>query len=107
MAQNYIESGDVLDWTATADTKSGDMVAIGDMVGISLGDAKTDQIVAVRMKGVFEVAKATGAITIGSKVYLDATASKATATETGNKFMGYAWESVTSSAPLVRVVLAK
>lgn len=105
MAQNYIESGEVLDWTATADVTSGQVVAIGDLVGVALGTVKSGEIVSVRLKGVFEVPKATGAITLGAKVYWNGTGATATATD--NKLMGYAWTAQASADTSVRVVLER
>lgn len=105
MAQNYIESGEVLDWTATAATTSGQVVVIGAMVGVAMGDAAIGEVVAVRLKGVYEVPKATGAITLGAKVYWNGTSATATATD--NTFMGYAWTAQISADTVVRVVLAQ
>lgn len=105
MAQNYIESGEVLDLTATAATTSGQVVVIGAMVGVAMGDAAIGEVVAVRLKGVYEVPKATGAITLGAKVYWNGTGATATATD--NTFMGYAWTAQASADTVVRVVLAQ
>jgi predicted RecA/RadA family phage recombinase len=105
MAQNYIESGEVLDYTVPsgATVTSGTPVIVGELVGVALGSGTEGQVVAVKFDGVFEFPKATGAITQGAKAYWDATASKVTATEASNKLIGYAWKAELSAATTVRV----
>ncbi len=105
MAQNYIESGDVKDFTLSGTVAAGALVAIGDMVGVALGSGVSGQTIAVKLDGVFEVAKAAGAITIGAKLYLDNGAVTTTDNSGANKFVGYAWTAAVSAATTVQVKL--
>jgi predicted RecA/RadA family phage recombinase len=116
MAQNYIESGSVKDHVAGGTIASGQIVELGDMVGIALGSATSGQTVAVKLDGVFEVEKVTGTgktFAIGQKVYSNG-ANKATpdANNGGDpvvayKLMGYAWTSATANGTTVEVLLSK
>jgi predicted RecA/RadA family phage recombinase len=105
MAQNYIESGDVKDFTLSGTVASGALVAIGDMVGVALSAGVSGQTIGVRLSGVFEVAKAAGAITIGAKLYLASGAVTTTDNSGANKFVGYAWTAAASGDATVQVKL--
>lgn len=111
MAQNYIESGEVKDFTLSGTVTSGSIVEIGDMVGVALGSGVSGDKVAVKLKGVFTLPKATGAITIGQKLYSKGDGTVTTAADNGGtpatayKFAGNAWEAATSSATTVAVKL--
>lgn len=108
MAQNYIESGEILDFTATGAITSGSAVVIGAMVGVAMGTAATGEVVAVRFKGVFDLPKTTGqAHAIGAKLYWDAATSSLTTTVSTNTFAGYAWRAAISAATVTRIVLAQ
>lgn len=108
MALNFKESGERLDWTATANVVSGQIIAIGDMVGVVLGDALIGEKVVVCFKGVFALPKVAPQVqAIGVKVYFDATAGNITTTSSGNKFIGYVWAAAISAATTVDVVLAQ
>jgi len=77
MATNYIQQGDILDLTV-ADKKSGDPVAVGEIVGVALNDTDDDGEVRVKTSGVFNLA-VTGkdasntnvAVNIGDAIYYD------------------------------------
>lgn len=105
MAQNYVESGDVLDYTAgSGETiNSGDLIIKGDIIGVALGKATEGQVVAIAAEGVFILPKATGAITLGAKVYWDATNSNVTTTASGNTLIGAAWSAQASGDTTVKV----
>lgn len=114
MAQNYIEEGCVKDFTASGTITSGQVVEMGDMVGIALGNAVSGGVVAVALEGVFEVPKVTGsgkAFTLGQKVYSkgdgtvtpDATDGGSPAT--AYKWAGYAWEAASTTATTVKLRL--
>lgn len=107
MAQNYIESGEVLDYTVPtgATVASGVPVVVGDLIGVALGSGTEGQVVAVKFDGVFELEKATGAMAQGAKLYWDNTAKKVTTTATSNTLIGYAWKAEVSGATTVRVRL--
>lgn len=58
--KNYVNDGRTVEHTAAATIASGDVVVIGDNVGVALGDAATGESVTVAMNGRFSVAKTTG-----------------------------------------------
>ena len=107
MAQNYIESGDVLDYTvgSSETITAGDVVIKGDLVGVALGSGTEGDVVAIRMEGVFQLPKATGAITLGAKVYWDDTNNVVTTTASGNTLLGQAWSAQASGDTTVKVRL--
>lgn len=103
--KNYIQRGDVLDVTLAADVASGGVVVAGELVGVATTAGVTGDVVSVNLCGVFEVAKATGAISLGAKVYWDAANSNATTTASGNKQIGHAWVAALSGDATVQVKL--
>lgn len=89
--KNFVQRGDVLPLTAPAAVKAGDVVIVGAFAGIAANDAALGEEVECDLVGVFSLAKKTGeAFTQGTAVYWDATAVRATATETGNTRLGTA-----------------
>lgn len=88
--RNKIQTGNVIDVVATAITKSGDLVKVGDLVGVAVCDADVDDEFACDLVGVFEVPKATGAITVGQKLYMVAADKNVSTTASGNTFAGHA-----------------
>jgi predicted RecA/RadA family phage recombinase len=100
MANNFICSGDVIDYqnggTALA---SGAGVKIGLRIGIALAAIAANATGSVQMEGVFKVTKAASqAWTQGALVYWDDTAKNFTTTSAGNTLAGYAWEPAVSGA---------
>ena len=105
MAQNYIESGEVKDFTLSGTVAAGALVAIGDMVGVALGSGKSGDTIAVALEGVYEVSKAAGAITIGAKLYLASGAVTTTDNSGANVWVGWAWTAAASGDATVQVKL--
>jgi predicted RecA/RadA family phage recombinase len=64
MASNYIQPGEVIDWTngTGSAVSSGDVVAIGQILGVALVDIANAATGSVQIKGVFEVPKVSGAV---------------------------------------------
>lgn len=60
MTTKYRQPGEVVEHTAGASISSGDVVELGDSVGVALGDAESGDKVSVRIEGVFDLAKTTG-----------------------------------------------
>lgn len=71
---------------------SGDLVKIGGMVGVAVNGGVENDVVAVNLCGVYEVPKASGAITKGARLYYDAAEGELTTTAAGNTFAGFAWQ---------------
>lgn len=94
--KNFIAPGEVMDVTLSGTVASGDVVVAGALVGVAQSSGVSGDTIAVSLCGVYEVAKATGAISQGAQVYWDAVAKKATTTSASNTLMGYAWKSYVS-----------
>lgn len=106
MAKNLKALGEVYDYTATAPVVSGDIVAMNDTVGVALTNGAIGEIIAVRVVGVFDLPKATGAaIAQGKKVYLDTATGNVVGTASGNTYAGKAYVAADSAATTVQVVL--
>jgi len=89
----YVQAGDSIDYTPSADVAAGDVVVQGDLVGVAKIRIAANALGALAVSGVFDFPKATGvgeAISVGSKVYWDeAEAVAKTDDETGaNKLIG-------------------
>lgn len=78
----YIQKGDVIDYVNSGAAKiaAGDIVTIGNRIGIAGTDIAVGATGTLALEGVFEIPKATGAVTVGAVLYLDAN-GKATATK--------------------------
>lgn len=116
MATNYVQEGRLIDYTPSAAVKSGQVVVIGSVVGVAVADIAASAAGAVCIEGVFEIPKATGAITAGAVVYWDADgdpiggtadSGAATATSTDNTKMGYAIAAAASGDATVKVKLER
>lgn len=73
MAQNYIISGEVIDYTVpSGGVTSGDIVVMTDnLVGIALATRAEDDVVSVMLEGVFDLSKDASVVTTGQKIYFD------------------------------------
>jgi len=73
----YVQKGDDIDYTPSADVGAGDVVVIGTaLLGIAKLDIKSGELGALSLKGVFDMPKTAGtgtAIANGVAVYWDAT----------------------------------
>ena len=104
--KNFIQKGDTLTLTApTGGVSSGDGVLVGSLFGIAAGDAAENDNVEVQTTGVFDLPKATGAVTQGAKIYWDNTNKNVTTTATGNTLIGAATVAAVSGDATVQVKL--
>lgn len=103
-AQFKQESGTV-DYTPVSAVVAGQVVVQANLVGIAKTAIAAGELGALAVSGIFDVAQAAEIITAGSPVYWDADGNPvggvagtgaATATATGNTFMGFA-EAVTAA----------
>lgn len=62
MATNYIQPGEVIQYTAGADISSGAVVRIGNILGVALSDIANGATGSVQIRGVFNVPKVSGAV---------------------------------------------
>jgi len=91
--------------TLAVAANSGDVVVVGTKVCIALNTGAIGDTIAVMNEGVFELAKAVGAITQGQVLYFDQTAVNVTATAQGNVFIGYAYIPAANADATVQVLV--
>lgn len=89
MTAKYWQKGEVLDYKASAAVKNGEVVSLGTRIGVAGEDIAAGETGHLHVVGVFEMEKATGAMTMGAAVYYDETAKKIT-TVASNIPAGYA-----------------
>jgi predicted RecA/RadA family phage recombinase len=89
--KNFVQIGDVLDYTPVSAVSSGAVVVMGVRIGIAVADIAANATGAVRVKGVVELAKlSTDTPAQGALLYWDSTNSRLTTTASGNTLAGYA-----------------
>ena len=76
------------------------------LFGIAATDKLSGEAVEAQVIGVFDIVKATGALTQGQKVYWDNTAKKVTGTATSNTLIGAAVRAAASGDATARVRLS-
>lgn len=103
MAKNFVQVGENLTLPVTEDVKSGELVQVGDIIGVALTDAKTDDgthyYTTIATKGVWNLTL---------KATTEAGGVVSTTPKGGSKVVpvGFALEAVTySSADIVVPVL--
>lgn len=76
MATNYVQKGGVIDYTAGATISAGDVLVVGEQIGIALVDMVSGDVGSVAIEGVFTVAKVSAAVIAqGESVIWDTSAS--------------------------------
>lgn len=87
----YIQPGENLEVVAPYAVTAGAGLQVGSIVGIAQAPAALSEAVVISRRGVFEVARATGAAWAqGANIYWDNTAKLFTATVGSNKMVGAA-----------------
>lgn len=103
-----VQSGDAIDYTPTSAVAAGAVVVLGTVgVGIAQTAIAANVKGSLVVEGVVEHAKATGAVTLGAKVYYDATNNVLTTTASGNTLAGYAVAAAASGDANATVKLMK
>jgi predicted RecA/RadA family phage recombinase len=75
MTKKYEGEGNVISHTLSGTVSSGDMIAIGGLLGVCLSDGVSGDVIAVQVCGVFNLPAVTGAaFTIGQTVTYDSSA---------------------------------
>jgi len=108
MTAKFIQTGDSIDYTPTADVSAGDVVVQQDLVGVAKLDIKADTLGALAVSGVFDFPKETGAgkdIPAGRKVHWDETPGVAKKGAGGATYLGKAILAAGEDDPTVRVRL--
>lgn len=102
----FRHDGNSIDYTPAADVAAGDVVVIGELVGVAKLDIKANTLGALAVTGVFDFAKTTGAgtaISAGANCYWDDANNVATTTASGNKLIGKCVKAAADADATVRV----
>ena len=80
MKARYVQRGESIDYIPEADVAAGDIIKVGNLVGVAKLDIKAGELGALALTGVYEVAKAAGtAFAAGAEVGWHAASKKAVA----------------------------
>lgn len=105
--KNYIQEGKKLVWTNStgSDVASGDVVVVGNRIGIASVAIADGESGVLSMEGVYELAKAVDEAfaTQGTAVYWDSANSKITVVAGDNTPAGYIFETAIQAATTVNV----
>ena len=97
--RNFVSQGTTREFTAAADVKSGDVVVVGDAIGIATGDVDNGEQGILNLTGVYDIPKAASqAWTVGAAVYWDDGDDVATTVAVDNALLGIAVQAVGSGA---------
>lgn len=99
--KNSIQSGEVVVHTAAADIVSGQIVAVGNLIGVAAKSVLSGEDVAVNIRGVFKVTKVgSQAWAKGDPVFWDHTNLRftKTASSDADQLAGFAFEAAGSGA---------
>ena len=113
MAQaDFVHRGDAIDYTPGADVAAGEVVVQSDLIGITKLDIAANELGALAVTGVFDVAKEGGVgvtFAVGDKVYWDDGNDFAVATDGAgaNKLLGKAVAAAADADTSVRVRLSQ
>ena len=84
----YYQKGDYIDYTPEANVAAGDVVLLGDLVGVAKLDIKAGELGALALSGVYRVVKGSETADAGAPVYWNTESGQATFTQGSNKRMG-------------------
>ena len=76
MKARYVQRGESIDFTPTADVAAGDIVKLGNLVGVAKLDIKAGELGALALCGVYEIATAGAAIEAGAVIHVDPATGK-------------------------------
>lgn len=97
--KNYICTGERLVVTApSGGLSAGQVYLVGSKATVVISGGLEGESCTVMTEGVFELAKANEAITIGKRLFWDSTNSCLTATAAGNTYIGYAYKAAIQAA---------
>ena len=103
----FIQDGDAVDYSPSADVAAGEVVVQGDLVGVAKTPIASGTLGSLATRGVFDFAKAAGgAISPGAVLYWDSSNGVATTTASGNKRIGKAVAAAATADTTVRGLLA-
>lgn len=105
MYARYVQKGEAIDHMPETAVAAGDVVVVGNLIGIARLDIPAGVLGALAVVGVYDVAKAAGAVAVGTPLYWDAANKKATAVAAGNPYLGKATRAAGATDETVRVLL--
>lgn len=103
--KNEVKHGDRLTLTAPYARSAGEGALVGSIFGVALNDVANAADGVFLIEGVFDIAKATGAISQGAKLYWDNTNKNLTTTASGNTLVGVATQAQLSGDATARIRL--
>jgi predicted RecA/RadA family phage recombinase len=103
--RNFVQKGENIDLVAPRALASGEGFLVGSLFAVAAAAAASGAPVVGVTVGVFDLPKATGAVTAGQKLYWDNTAFNVTTTATNNTLIGVATKAAASGDTTVRVRL--
>ena len=104
--KNFVQLGENITVTATDLATSGDIVKVGNMIGIAAGDAAIGDDLDIVTVGVFDLPKvAADDIAVGDPIYWRSADGLVTGTATGNTKLGVAVTSAPNPSGSVNVRL--
>jgi predicted RecA/RadA family phage recombinase len=102
----FLSEGNRIDYTPDgAAASAGDVVVIGDLVGVVVTDLADGEKGSLQVDGLIECPIAAAAAAAGSLVYWDDTEEEATATADSLKKMGFVVQAAATDGGLGRVLL--
>ena len=106
MKARYVQRGESIDFTPTADVAAGDIIKVGSLVGVAKLDIKAGELGALALCGVYEIATNGSAIAAGSLVHVDPATGKVCAEgAAGAVAFGFAVAAAAATDTLVHVRL--
>jgi len=112
MGAKYVQTGNAIDHTPTADVKAGDVIVQGELVGVAKLDIPAGKLGALHVAGNFDFPKAAGAgtaIAVGTEVYWDEAEKVAKADDEAgaNKYIGKTVQAAGDDDAVVRANLSQ
>ena len=106
MKARYVQRGESIDFTPTSDVAAGDIVKLGNLVGVAKLDIKAGELGALALCGVYEIETAGAAIEAGAVVCVDPSTGKVCAEgASGAVKFGHAVAAAAATDTLVHVRL--
>jgi predicted RecA/RadA family phage recombinase len=99
-----------IDYTPSGAVAAGDIVVVGEIVGVAPRAIAASALGALDVEGEFDFPKSTGsasALTLGAKVYWDASGAVVTTTASSHKVAGHVSKAAAAADSTVRIKLAR
>lgn len=105
MAKNYVQPGRVITLAAPYQRNAGEGALVGSTFGVAMATVANGVNGEFAVLGVWDITKASGAVTQGALIYWDNTAKNVTTVSTSNKLIGVATQAQASGDATCRVRL--